>query len=277
MASFAGNWRKQVICRSRTNNADSIIIPKRESAAMTCLHTPVMVMTRPHAMGGLWILCRKGKPAPRLESMMGRWRGLDWWGKRRALGPHLSLDVRSLFTGEDVMELADQLIDRLIRQRNICLEAFIQRIDSSVLELGVKFPFDFKPGKKEAIEIISAFQVVHVLSFVNMKSYVDYTLAADFTKYVCANLFEGDHEICIGYVNRYTELKKQDPSEQWTAFSEDVAVAIVGGPSGTVIGPSLSLIAKEFTYRLWGITADTFKDSDAVSEISNILSDMHKK
>ena len=173
------------------------------------------------------------------------------------------------------MERADKLVDRLISQRNMFLEAFLKTIYSTCPTHGIEIPFHITRKKKDAAEIISAFQTVHVLSFIASKNYLDPKDVGEFTRYVASYLYEGDHDTCIKYTKRYTSLKTSETVEQLLRFCEDIINAILGRPSGILLGPGFIFTAKEFFYRNWGIAADTFGDSDVVNDVANIIKSIH--
>jgi hypothetical protein len=172
----------------------------------------------------------------------------------------------------NLTELAATLASRLKKQRDKWVDAFYQAFH------------DFEPIRKHhklnvkaALPIVSAFQVVHVISFIHMNKYLKEEYIGDFIAVLTELLYGLPTEEWMQYVKVYQFNKQKDFLDQLCCFCEDVSVAITGSHAGMLYGPGFIGMAKEFLYRNWGIVADHFGDKKMLEECAKVVKALHKK
>jgi hypothetical protein len=128
--------------------------------------------------------------------------------------------------------------------------------------------------------IIKSFQVVHVLSFAHAQQYVGDKIG-DFTRSLCARVFEADWDQSQPHVHRYTELKERFQGdqfhEQFLKFSEDLSLAITGGPMGMLLAPAIDAIVVDFYYRNLLLVARVFDDQEMGAHLFRSIRQLHER
>ena len=101
----------------------------------------------------------------------------------------------------------------------------------------------------EISNIIKSFQIVHVLSFINMQGYAGKRIG-EFTQLLCSCVCETDLNQCQPYIKQYTQLKMlfrgDQFHEQFLRFSEDLACSIAGGPGGMLLSLAVNAMVVDF-------------------------------
>jgi len=171
-----------------------------------------------------------------------------------------------------------ELVGRLIDTRDAYIKTIVAQIKKSI-DVGRSMEdipdglaeeankhlliWDEKIIRSRIIEHISAFQTVHVLSFINSKKYVDDI--GDFTRLVCSYLFEGNHDNCIYYSDMYTNRKTKKIYEQIFNLCEDISCEATN-PSIMLLSyvSSQLLFRPSYVFYLYSlfIAADVFKDEE---------------
>jgi hypothetical protein len=169
----------------------------------------------------------------------------------------------------DLSEIAISLASRLQKQRDKWITAFYQTLH------------DFQPIRDQhklsieaALPIISAFQIVHVMSFIYINKYIKEEQIGDFIAILTESLYGQPTDDLMTYVKQYQSNKKDFP-EQACRFSEDVAMSIIGSYTGMLYGAGFAVMAMEFLYRNWGIVADHFGDAVKVEECAKAVKSIH--
>ena len=131
----------------------------------------------------------------------------------------------------------------------------------------------------EPSHIIKSFQIVHVLSFINMQGYAGERIG-EFTRLLCSYACETDWDQCQPYVQRYTELKQQFRGdlfhEQFLKFSEDLALAITGGPMGMLLAPAIDATVVDFYWRNLLLAAYAFGDKETANNLLESIRRLHQ-
>lgn len=169
-------------------------------------------------------------------------------------------------------EIAKSLASRLQKQRNKWITAFYQALYNfqSVSK-------QYKLSMEAALPIVSAFQLVHVMSFIHTNEYIREQQLGDFIASLTESLYGHPTDDWMKYVKQYQANKQKDIPEQVCRLSEDVAMAIMGGHAGMLYGPGFAVMAMEFLYRNWGIVADHFGDTVKAEECAKAVNSIHTK
>jgi hypothetical protein len=126
--------------------------------------------------------------------------------------------------------------------------------------------------------IIKAFQAVHVLSFIHMQQYVGDKIG-DLTRHLHSCMFEVDWLQSQPHVGRYTDLKQRFRGshfrEQFLKFSEDLSLAISGGPMGMLLAPAIDATVVDFYYRNLLHAAKAFSDRETGDELAQSIRRLH--
>ena len=139
-------------------------------------------------------------------------------------------------TDDHLARSAAALAERLNSQRAKWLEAVMNEFRG----VEEKYVDHHRLTTEKAGIVVSAFQAVHVLSLVSMKNYVPASSMSEFTTFLCVGLTEGHlDDKWKEVVSRCTTFKQKALPEQLAAFSEDVAAALTGSPTGFLFGPGL--------------------------------------
>jgi hypothetical protein len=131
----------------------------------------------------------------------------------------------------------------------------------------------------EASHIIKSFQIVHVLSFINMQGYADERIG-QFTRLLCSYVCDADWNQCQPYVQRYTELKQQFRGDrfhgQFLKFSEDLALTITRGPMGMLLAPAIDATVVNFYWRNLLLAACAFGDKETANKLLESIRRLHQ-
>ncbi|MDP3259454.1 MAG: hypothetical protein Q8M34_02560 [Thermodesulfovibrionales bacterium] len=167
-------------------------------------------------------------------------------------------------------EIAKSLASRLQKQRDKWITAFYQALHDfqPICE-------QYKLSMEAALPIVSAFQIVHVMSFIHTNEYIREQQIGDFITPLTESLYGHPTDDWMKYVKQYQTNKQKDLSEQVCRLSEDVAMAIMESHAGMLYGPGFAVMAMEFLYRNWGIVADHFGDTVKVEECAKAVKSIH--
>jgi len=165
------------------------------------------------------------------------------------------------FDKDTLDELAITLASRIKKQRDKWVESFYQLLyDFNKTHKSHKFTVD------AALPVVSAFQTVHVMSFIHSNKYIKQEQIGEFIDIFTESLYEGPRENLMQYLRQYQSNKEKDIPKQLSWFCEDVAMAIIGSHEGMLYGPGFVRMAMEFLYKNWGIAADHFGDASTLEE-----------
>jgi hypothetical protein len=99
-------------------------------------------------------------------------------------------------------------------------------------------------------------------------------------RHLCSNVFEADWDQSQPYVHRYTELKKRfcgdQFHEQFLTFSEDLSLAITGGPMGMLLSPAIAATVVDFWYRNLLLAAKAFDDRETGANLLRSIRRLHE-
>jgi hypothetical protein len=135
---------------------------------------------------------------------------------------------------------------------------------------------DHKLHADAAFSVISAFQIIQVLSFILENNYISKEQIGNFGAALTIALQGPPSNEWKQHAEQY-ELNKQKPiSEQLRWFCEDVAMAIVGSKAGMIYGLGFSSMAIDFLYRNFVIVADHFGDKATTQRYAEAVKAIHK-
>ena len=161
----------------------------------------------------------------------------------------------------------ENLTNRLIKQRNMWLKSVSNYLSNNEIEED-----NYKLNFKSALPIVTAFQIKHNVSFINMKKYVEEKKMEDFVAKFIDNMsaeFKSDE--WVPYLSNYEDNNKKDLGEQLSIFCEDVSVAILKSNSGMLYGTAFVSMARDFLVRNQGIVADSFGDKETLKQSAEII------
>lgn len=183
--------------------------------------------------------------------------------------------------GEEVKNLhkiASELAKRTETQRAKWFDACIEgmRIMSEKMKVE-KFKNTSLQGNTDLI--IKSFQLVHILSFINMRGYLNSEDMDAFTKILCNYVCGDEIDKCTPYINRYSEIKKEKRGEQFMEqfllFSEDIALSITGSSIGMLLAPGIDATVFDFYTRNLSLTAHEFGDNEIAEQLFQSIEQMH--
>ena len=172
----------------------------------------------------------------------------------------------------ELTELAVTLAYRLKKQTDKWVETFYQE-HYKCQQIREREEFNIEA----ALPIVTAFQIVHVMSFIHVKKYIEESRIGDFINVLIESLYDRPGYNCLKYVRQYQSNKQMDFPEQLGRFCEDVSMAITGSYTGMIYGPAFVGMAKEFLYRNWGIVADHFGDRVTMKECVKSVEAIHSR
>lgn len=159
------------------------------------------------------------------------------------------------------------LTNRLIKQRNMWLDSVINYLSNSQLDENID-----NLDIKSAMPIVTAFQIVHNLSFINMQKYIEEKDMDIFvTKFIDSISAEFKADEWSPYLSNYEANKKKDIGDQLAIFCEDVSMAILGSYSGMLYGSAFVSLAQDFLIRNQAIIADTFGDQETLKKSADFI------
>ena len=172
----------------------------------------------------------------------------------------------------ELTELAVTLAHRLKKQTEKWVNAFHQELHNCQ-EIRKRHLFKVEA----ALPIVTAFQIVHVMSFIHAKKYIEEGRMGDFINVLTESLYGAPTDNWLKYVRQYQSNKQIDFSEQLCRFCEDVSMALTGSYAGMLYSPGFVGMAKEFLYRDWGIVADHFGDRVTMEECVKSVEAIYNK
>ena len=128
-----------------------------------------------------------------------------------------------------------------------------------------------------AVRCVTAFQIVHTSALMAGNYYLDEQSINEVSGVLAEILYGKPDDKWIKFLQHYEDKKKQELSEQFVKFSEDVAVAMTGSAAGMVIGPMLAVMAKEFYIRNLGLVAEHFGDKKTTDVCIEAIKAIHTK
>ena len=128
-----------------------------------------------------------------------------------------------------------------------------------------------------AVRCVTAFQIVHTSALMAGNYYLDEHSINELSGVIAEILYGNPDDKWMEFLQHYEDNKKQELSEQFVKFSEDVAVAMTGSAAGMVIGPSLAIMAKEFYIRNLGLVAEHFGDKKTTDVCIEAIKAIHTK
>lgn len=165
------------------------------------------------------------------------------------------------------------LTNRLIRQRNMWLESVSNYLSNSQIDENID-----NLNIKSALPIVTAFQIVHNLSFINKKKYIEEKDMDDFvTKFIDNISTEFKSDEWVPYLSNYEANKKKDMGEQLAIFCEEVSVAMLDSYSGMLYGSAFVSLALDFLIRNQAIIADTFGDQKTLKHSAEFIKKRFEK
>lgn len=173
---------------------------------------------------------------------------------------------------KELTELAVSLAYRLKKQTDKWLGAFYQE-HYKCQQIREREKFNIEA----ALPIVTAFQIVHVMSFIYVKKYIEEGRMGDFVNVLVESLCDQPADDWLKYIRQYESNKQMNFPEQLGHFCEDVSMAITGSYTGMIYGCAFVGMAKEFLYRNWGIVADHFGDRVTVEECVKSVEAIHNK
>ena len=171
-----------------------------------------------------------------------------------------------------IIELSNNLASHLQKQRDIFLSAFNKNLNSYE-----PIRNKYKLSIEKAIPITSAFQIVHVMSFIQLNKYLNEEFIGIFINNLIDSFFGNRTDNLMDYINQYTNLKKMKIAEQSCRFCEDVTMAILNSPSGMLYGPGFSSMGIIFLYKNWGIVAYIFGDIKKYEECKKSIKSLKNR
>jgi hypothetical protein len=178
-------------------------------------------------------------------------------------------DVQRKLLREPAMELAVRL--------NLQRSKWLIAVAAELQDARSVLPDALATDLAAAHMVASAFQAVHVCSFIAAKGYVESDDVSEFTAALCRSLAaDGVTDEWKQSASRYTELKTKPHSEQLLALAEDVMVKVSGSDTaGAIVGPGFVPLANEFLIRSLGISADHFGDERTTSAMADAVTRLH--
>lgn len=175
---------------------------------------------------------------------------------------------------KNLSEIASEVAYRMEIQRNKWFDACLQLI-THMNEGQIKIENPKLCGTTEII--IKSFQVVHVLSFIHMQKYCEDI--GEFTRLLCEKVCGSQYEDCVQYIDRYTKLKQELRGkrfkEQFVEFAEDIALSIVGSPTGVLLAPAVDVTVFDFFTRNQIIAAYHFGDNETTNNLLSGIKKLH--
>ncbi len=179
---------------------------------------------------------------------------------------------------ERLQEIAYELAKKMAIQRAKWLDACVEgmTIMADAIEGGKLTDF---ARQHNADLIMKAFQLVHVLSFINMQEYLNASDIGFFTTTLCDYVCEDQIDECMPYINRYTAIKMEKRGErfkeQFLVFSEDIALAIAGSSAGMLLAPGIDATVFDFYTRNLAIAALAFQDKKTSDQLFTTIKQIH--
>lgn len=170
----------------------------------------------------------------------------------------------------DLSDLAVTLASRLKKQTDKWVDAFYHEHYKAQ-----QIQDHFNLSIKTVIPIVTAFQIVHIMSFIHVKKYIKESQMGYFINVLNRSLHDSSYDDYMKYIEVYQSNKRLDFTEQLGKFCEDVSMALTGSYAGMLYGPAFIGMAREFLYRSWGIAADHFGDRITMEEFINIVKVIH--
>jgi len=164
------------------------------------------------------------------------------------------------------------LAKELQAEREKFFSSCLQTMQRANVQLGFKkIQMKHQSLAGEPSVIIKSFQAVHVAVFIEAQGYV---IAPSTEYYIdeCVSVVcTEDKQRCMPFFRRYMEIQKplsdERGIEQFRVFSEDLALAIVGGHMGILLAPAIILNAIEFYWRSLLRVSKVFNDWDTAENL----------
>jgi hypothetical protein len=161
----------------------------------------------------------------------------------------------------------------------LCIELSNSCIEStSSFNLGQdKISVSYLDG--DPSNIIKSFQIVHVLSFINMRQYVS-SKCDEFFTMLTSHVFGDDLYKCTYFIKRYMVLEGEDQTESFNKsflrFSDDLSRSLSTNPyTIPLISHAITTTMPKFHYSTYLLVAKVFGDEAICARLQHILDNIN--